>query len=76
MLADEYGGDHMVNDCGACGLAMVCTDGMKCYLSGRAVSPDRFWQCHFFSKKIMEDGQPLTPEQHYLIKKSELNRLK
>lgn len=64
-----------MGNCSECGLAMSGAAGTRCYLTNGPVpeKPGEHWDCHFFSKTIVEDGLPLSPEQHYLIRRSELD---
>ncbi|MCL5057124.1 MAG: hypothetical protein M1130_03835 [Actinobacteria bacterium] len=66
----------MEKQCAFCGLSFKKEKKLTCYLSGRTVTEGPGWNCHFFKEIIVEDGFPLTPHQHYIIKKSELDRLK
>lgn len=65
----------MMGNCSDCGLAVPDAIGTRCFLTGRTVPKNEVeqWDCHFFSKTIVEDGMPLSPEQHYLIRRSELD---
>ncbi len=62
-------------NCSKCGLVVLSSTGIRCYLTDRPVpqSSGASWDCYLFSKIIVEDGLPLSPEQHYLIRKSELD---
>lgn len=67
----------MAKGCADCGLCFVNGGGTRCYLTGRPVDIKKDqWHCHFHCEIIKEDGKPISPEQHYLIKKSEIERLK
>ncbi|MCL6561156.1 MAG: hypothetical protein K6U74_20690, partial [Firmicutes bacterium] len=52
---------------------------VRCQVTKKLVPPDKQlhdWQCLYYIKPIFEDGHPLSPEQHYLIKQAELDNKK
>ncbi|ADG81341.1 hypothetical protein [Thermincola potens] len=66
--------------CAGCGLANIDGNGgSKCYALGRVIDAKELrqrWACHYYLPVIEEDGRPLTPFQHYLLKQDEIDRKK
>lgn len=72
----------MKQDCRECGLGIYVPGDSElvfCHAAKKAMPPEKQphdWECLYYQSKIYEDGQLLTPEQHYLIRKNELDRKK
>lgn len=51
----------------------------QCLALKRNLNPDdlnRGWDCYYYISIIKEDGEPLTPFEHYLIKLDEIEKKK
>ncbi len=63
--------------CPGCGLITKDETGRKrCYALKKSTIDDELsqhWFCHYYLPIIVEDGQPLTPFQHFLIKQTEID---
>lgn len=72
----------MAQDCRQCGLGMTVAQdpgASRCYATGKLVPPGEQlhdWQCLYYIEPVLEDGHPLTAEQHYLLKQTELEHKK
>jgi len=66
--------------CAGCGLAVKEEiGGRRCYGLRRSISEkemSQYWLCHYYLPIITEDGQPLTPFEHFLLKQDEIDRKK
>ncbi len=66
----------MIKKCEYCGIAGVveqnkfeCAKFKKAFTLGENILTN----CNYFIEKIIEDGEPFTPQQHLLIKEQELS---
>ncbi|MCL6635038.1 MAG: hypothetical protein K6T29_04630 [Peptococcaceae bacterium] len=72
----------MEQDCRQCALGVAAADDrrlIRCYATGRLVAPEKQlhqWQCLYYMEPVIEDGQPLSVEQHYILKQAELDNKK
>ncbi|AEG13921.1 hypothetical protein Desku_0290 [Desulfofundulus kuznetsovii DSM 6115] len=70
---------ELLQDCRKCGLAVLDAaepQQIRCFVTRRPVPPaDQLhrWHCLYYMDPIIEDGNVLTAEQHYLIKQAELD---
>jgi hypothetical protein len=66
--------------CPGCGLALPEGGGSyRCFVSKKVYSAEELaqpWDCPFFCAPRPEDGEQLSPEQLYLLKKDEFERKK
>lgn len=65
--------------CLECGLLDEGPEGRKqCYVSKKSFQEElsKHWECNYFFPAIIEDGKSLSPAEHYLLRKDEIDRKK
>ncbi|SHJ83337.1 hypothetical protein [Desulfofundulus thermosubterraneus] len=71
-----------MQDCRRCGVGITVEEDPRlifCYATKRLIPAEQQlhgWQCLYYMQRIIEDGKPLSPEQHYLLKQAELDNKK